>query len=152
MIVVDAFPEYRKFNQHVSSGDARWLCSHLGKEFGRYIDGLPWCSNRVDYLEINRLYLEADLYSMGELDIISFFDESVLSKYSNVAFSYLDDFPLLIVKAEFCRTHLTDFLTYAGDAMAFGYDSIEDYCFDDFMVVNSWDATVFKQLDRNEDQ
>ncbi len=133
-------PSFEKLNKQVSAGNASWGGIEDGIKFCRYIDGLPWIGTRPNWNGINRKVNSMDLYSSSDEQAEDFLRSTALSRFDKVGLLYLDKTPLLIVEKEVFVRNVTSFLTYSGDAMAFGFNTLEEENFENFMLVFAWQA------------
>lgn len=133
-------PSFEKLNKLVLSGLAAWGAVDVGIEFSQYINNLPWDGARPDWRKITKKVVALDFYASDDREIKEFIKSTALSRYKNVAFLYQDKTPLLITKMDYFNQDVTCFLTHPGDAMAFGFNDLENARFDDFILVFAWDA------------
>lgn len=139
------FPSYDKLNKLVLKKNAKWIEHHAGKEFGKFIDNLPWKENRIDFDALDRDLIKIDLWSSTKDEMHEFIESTSVSVHSKVAFLILDDAPLLVTDVNNIKTKLADFLYEGGDALLFAYDDLNAPCFSDFITVNNWKAVGFKK-------
>jgi|GEM_PF-3405410 len=132
-----------KFESLVLGGKAEWRKSDRSKHFGKYVDSLPWNVNRIDFEKIGRKFESVDLYTEDDAKTKAFLEGSVLSSYQNIAFMYDDNSPMLVTTFKNILIDLKEYLTYQGDALAFGYDDLENCDFADFLCIYDWKATTF---------
>ncbi len=140
VLKMKVIPSFEKLNKQVLEGNASWGSIDYGIKFARYIDGLPWNGTRPDWNKIDSRVNSIDLYSSNEEEIKGFGRSSALSGYDKVGLLYLDRTPLLIVESDLFIKDISSFLTYSGDAMAFGFNKFGEEGFKDFMMVFAWQA------------